>query len=76
MFVLISNSRYYTIKFNKRIVNKTLLESKGGEKAKRFVLSFDMGTDSILQAKVALSTTGIEGLREIWKLKSPIGIAL
>lgn len=55
---------YYTIKFDKRIVNKKLLEAKNGEKAKRFVLSFDMGTDSILQAKVALSTTGIEGAKK------------
>lgn len=62
---------YYTIKFNKRIINKKLLESKDGEKAKRFVLSFDMGGDSILQAKVALSTTGIEGAKRNMKAEIP-----
>ncbi len=55
---------YYVIKFNKKIVQKKILKAVKGERARRYVLSFELGEDCILQAKVALSTTGIAGAKK------------
>lgn len=53
---------YFVIEFDKPIVSKELLEQRDPrEKAPRYILNFDLGNDSVLNTKVAMSTTGIEG---------------
>ena len=66
-----SRKVYYVIKFNKKILNKTHLKENGGEKARRYVLNFDLGADSLLQVKVALSTTSISGARKNMEKEIP-----
>lgn len=66
-----SRKVYYVIKFNKKILSKTLLKGNEGEKARRYVLNFDLGADSLLQVKVALSTTGISGARKNMEKEIP-----
>lgn len=55
---------YFVIEFDKPIVSKELLEQRDPrEKAPRSILNFDLGNDSVLNTKVAMSTTGIEGAK-------------
>lgn len=55
---------YFVIEFDKPIVSKELLEQRDPrEKAPRYILNFDLGNDSVLNTKVAMSTTGIEGAK-------------
>lgn len=55
---------YFVIEFDKPIVSKELLEQMDPrEKAPRYILNFDLGNDSVLNTKVAMSTTGIEGAK-------------
>lgn len=55
---------YFVIEFDKPIVSKELLEQRDPrEKAPRYILNFDFGNDSVLNTKVAMSTTGIEGAK-------------
>lgn len=55
---------FYTIKFNKPIVAYNKLQTNDGEKGHRYVLDFDMQGDSVLQTKISLSTTGIDGAKK------------
>ena len=55
---------FYTIKFNKPILTYNLLQAKKSEQGNRYILNFDMQGDSVLQAKIALSTTGIDGAKK------------
>lgn len=66
-----SRKVYYVIKFNKKILNKKLLKENEGEKARRYVLNFDLGADSLLQVKVALSTTSISCARKNMEKEIP-----
>ena len=52
---------FYVIKFDKPYKLEEELPMQAGEKAKRLILSFDGGTDNVVQAKVALSSVSIEG---------------
>src|SRR5690554_2112411 len=55
---------YFVIEFDKLILSKEMLEQRDPrEKAPRYILNFDMGNDSVLNTKVAMSTTGIEGAK-------------
>lgn len=55
---------YFVIEFDKPIASKELLEQRDPrEKAPRYILNFDLGNDSVLNTKVAMSTTGIEGAK-------------
>lgn len=52
---------FFVIKFDKPYVVKEELSSKKGEKAKRFILEFDIKTGEAVQAKVSISTVSIDG---------------
>ncbi len=59
--VWLDRTYYYAIEFNKPIVKKELLASRDeNEKAPRYVLEFDLGSNKELMIKVALSSTSIE----------------
>ncbi len=63
--VWLNRTYYYVIEFNKPIVKKELLAVQDeNEKAPRYVLQFDLGSDDELMIKVALSSISIEGARQ------------
>lgn len=64
---------YYVIKFNKKIVKKEKLDPPANkeEKAPRYILDFDLGTDSTLEIMIGVSTVGINEAKA--NLKSEIG---
>ncbi|MCG6189575.1 GH92 family glycosyl hydrolase [Maribellus maritimus] len=62
--VWLNRTYYYVIEFNKPIIKKELLPNRSeNEKAPRYVLEFDLGSDEELMIKVALSSTGVEGAK-------------
>ncbi len=62
--VWLDRTYYYAIEFNKPVVKKQKLVSRAeNEKAPRYVLQFDLGSDDELMIKVALSSTSIEGAK-------------
>ena len=52
---------FFVIKFDKPYVVKEELPMLAGEKAKRFILSFDGGEGDAVQVKVAISSVSIDG---------------
>ena len=55
---------YFVIKFDKPILSKEMLEKRDPrEKAPRYILNFDMDGDNVLNMKVAMSTTSVEGAK-------------
>lgn len=55
---------YFVIEFDKPILSKEMLEQRDPrEKAPRYILNFDMGDSNVLNMKVAMSTTSIDGAK-------------
>lgn len=55
---------YFVIEFDKPILSKEMLKQRDPrEKAPRYILNFDMDGSSVLNMKVAMSTTSIEGAK-------------
>lgn len=55
---------YFVIEFDKPVISKELLPQKNPrEKASRYVLTFDMQDDEVLQMKIALSSASVEGAK-------------
>ncbi|MBF6596964.1 MAG: GH92 family glycosyl hydrolase [Fermentimonas sp.] len=55
---------YFVIEFDKPILSKDMLEQRDPrEKAPRYILNFDMNGENVLNMKVAMSTTSIEGAK-------------
>ena len=55
---------YFVIEFDKPILSKETLDKRDPrEKAPRYILNFDMNGDNVLNMKVAMSTTSIEGAK-------------
>ena len=55
---------YFVIEFDKAIISKELLEQRDPrEKAPRYILNFDMEDSNVLNMKVAMSTTSIDGAK-------------
>ena len=55
---------YFVIEFDKPILSKETLDKRDPrEKAPRYILNFDMDGDNVLNMKVAMSTTSIEGAK-------------
>ena len=52
---------YFVVKFNRPIINKSVLPQLENEKALRHVAEFDMKSGDELMVKVALSSVSIEG---------------
>jgi len=60
----VERTYYFVIEFDKPVVSKELLEQRDPrEKAPRYILNFDLGDDSVLNMKVAMSTTSIDGAK-------------
>ena len=55
---------YFVIEFDKPIASKEKLKQRDPrEKAPRYILNFDMGDSNVLNMKVAMSTTSVEGAK-------------
>ena len=55
---------YFVIEFDKPILSKEMLEKRDPrEKAPRYILNFEMDGDNVLNMKVAMSTTSVEGAK-------------
>lgn len=60
----VERTYYFVIEFDKPIVSsEKLAQQDPREKAPRYILDFDMGDDTTLHMKIAMSTTGIEGAK-------------
>ncbi len=60
----VERTYYFVIEFDKPILTSEKLDPQDPrEKAPRYILSFDMGDDTTLQMKIAMSTTGVEGAK-------------
>jgi len=60
----VERTYYFVIEFDKPILTSEKLKPQDPrEKAPRYILTFDMGNDTILNMKIAMSTTGIEGAK-------------
>lgn len=60
----VERTYYFVIEFDKPIVSsEKLAQQDPREKAPRYILDFDMGDDTTLYMKIAMSTTGIEGAK-------------
>ena len=55
---------FYVIEFNEDIQKCVELDKREGEKGSRYVLSFNLGPDKLLQARIGLSTTSVEAAKE------------
>jgi predicted alpha-1,2-mannosidase len=53
----------FTLRFDHPIAESVVLPAAKGELAPRYLLAFELGKAKVLQAKVALSTTDVEGAR-------------
>jgi predicted alpha-1,2-mannosidase len=53
----------FSLRFDHPIAASRQLPAAAGDKAPRYLLAFDLGPDATLHAKVALSTTDIDGAR-------------
>jgi predicted alpha-1,2-mannosidase len=53
----------FSLRFDHPIAESRQLPAAAGDKAPRYLLAFDLGPDATLHAKVALSTTDIDGAR-------------
>jgi predicted alpha-1,2-mannosidase len=53
----------FSLRFDHPIATSRQLPAAAGDKAPRYLLAFDLGPDATLHAKVALSTTDIDGAR-------------
>ena len=62
---------YYMIVFDRPYTVKKELPQEEGEKAKRFILEFDLKEGESVQVKVALSTVGIEGAKVALDKENP-----
>lgn len=62
---------YYVIAFDKSYKVKEMLPVREGEKAKRFVLSFDLKRGEALQVKIALSTVSVNGAKASLQKENP-----
>ncbi len=55
---------YFSIEFDKPIINKELLPQENpNQKAGKYILTFDMQDNEILQMKIGLSSTSVEGAK-------------
>lgn len=55
---------YFTIEFDKPIINKeSLPQENPNQKAGKYILTFDMQNNEILQMKIGLSSTSVEGAK-------------
>ncbi|MDD2245744.1 MAG: GH92 family glycosyl hydrolase [Proteiniphilum sp.] len=60
----VERTYYFAIEFNKPILSSERLDPRDPrEKAPRYILTFDMQSDTTLKMKVAMSTTSIEGAK-------------
>ena len=60
----VERTYYFVIEFDKPILTSEKLDPQDPrEKAPRYILSFDMGGDTTLHMKIAMSTTGVEGAK-------------
>lgn len=60
----VERTYYFVIEFDKPILSsEKLAQQDPREKAPRYILAFDMGDDTTLHMKIAMSTTGIEGAK-------------
>lgn len=60
----VERTYYFVIEFDKPILSSEKLAPQDPrEKAPRYILTFDMGDNTTLNMKIAMSTTGIEGAR-------------
>ncbi|MFA7140271.1 MAG: GH92 family glycosyl hydrolase [Proteiniphilum sp.] len=60
----VERTYYFVIEFDKPILtSEKLAPQDPREKAPRYILTFDMGDNTTLNMKIAMSTTGIEGAR-------------
>ena len=60
----VERTYYFVIEFDKPIISsEKLAQQDPREKAPRYILAFDMGDDTTLHMKIAMSTTGIEGAK-------------
>ncbi|MFA7582678.1 MAG: GH92 family glycosyl hydrolase [Proteiniphilum sp.] len=60
----VERTYYFVIEFDKPILSsEKLAQQDPREKAPRYILNFDMGDDTTLNMKIAMSTTGIEGAK-------------
>lgn len=62
---------FYVIKFDKPYRVEKELPMQKGEKAKRFILSFDMDKGEAVQAKVAISTVSVDGAMAALEKENP-----
>ncbi|QIU93308.1 GH92 family glycosyl hydrolase [Bacteroides faecium] len=62
---------YYVMAFDKSYKVKEMLPAREGEKAKRFVLSFDLKRGEALQVKIALSTVSVGGAKASLQKENP-----
>jgi len=51
----------FVLQFDHPVVDTKLLPPRKGDKAPRYLLAFDLGSDGMLRAKAALSTTDVAG---------------
>ena len=60
----VERTYYFVIEFDKPIrSSEKLAQQDPREKAPRYILDFDLGDDTTLNMKIAMSTTGIEGAK-------------
>ena len=68
----VDRTYYFVIEFDKPILaQEKLPEQDPREKAPRYIFTFDMKNDTILNMKIALSSTSIEGARSNLKTEVP-----
>jgi predicted alpha-1,2-mannosidase len=53
----------FVVRFDRPIRQVTELPAREGDKATRYVFDFDLGTERVLHARVALSTVDVDGAR-------------
>ncbi len=62
---------YFVMEFDKPYEIREILEPQEGEKAKRYILEFDMPEGETLMVKIAISTVGVEGAKASLLKESP-----
>lgn len=53
----------FSLEFDHRVAERITLPPRPGDAAPRYLLGFDLGRDHVLQAKVGLSNTDVDGAR-------------
>ena len=73
----VERTYYFVIEFDQPILSREELPLRHPrEKASRHVLHFDLEEGDVLQMKVAMSTTGVEGARPTSRRKCPGGTSM